>query len=58
MENSTHTFINLVLYLIKESKIKKNRYELEFEKDKRVHFLKHVSFPKEIFLTFMFYLNV
>ena len=59
MENSTHTFqeMNLLLQLILESRIK-SETELELAKEIRVQFLYHLLCPKEIFLTYVFYLNV
>ena len=53
MENPTHSFreINLVLQLIEELQ------KLELVKEKRGHFLYCLCYSKEIYLTFVFYLN-
>ena len=59
MENCTHSCreMNLVLQLIYESQINIKTDELELMKEKRGHFSYCLFFPKDMCVTFVFYLN-
>ena len=60
LENPTHRSreINLVLQLVLKLQIKSTAMMSWSSQKKRVHFLQHLFCLKEIFLTFMLYLNV
>ena len=60
MENSTHSFRekNLVLQLIQKSQIKSKTVMSWSSRKKKKAFLYRLFCPKEIFLTFVFHLNV
>ena len=60
MENPTHSFreTNLVLQLIEESQIKSKTLTSWSSWKKKGYFLYRLFCPKEILLTFVFYLNV
>ena len=60
MEKPTHTFseTNLVLQLIQESQIKVKLWWVRAREWKKSAFFYRLYYPKEVFLTFVFYFNV
>ena len=58
MENPTGSSRETDLVLQLKSLIKSKTDELEPSKEKRGHFLYRLFCPKEVFLTFVFYLKV